>query len=106
MKRYNEGKSLRDQLEAAKKRLSAGLLFKAGCVVLDFRVLDLVEAKEKHIVISENEDWDNGNVEYHKRKEEEADVFSLKKQWSDMIVSELKAVVNWKNKRLTRQCQA
>ena len=87
------------QVEAAKNRLSAGLLFKAGYVVLDYRVLDLLDDKEKQITSSNNEGQDKAIVEYHKGKEEPEAVLSIDKQWSDMTVTELKAVVHWKKRK-------
>ena len=60
------------------------------CLVLNFilgtqNLFLLILHKVKHKVI----------VEYHNSKEESTAVFSLNIQWSDMKVSELKAVVNW-----------
>ena len=39
------GNSLRYQVEESKKRMTAGIIFKCGQVVLDEKVLELVEEK-------------------------------------------------------------
>ena len=49
MQRYKDGKSLRSQVEEAKKIMTAGILFKCGQKVLNEKVLELVEKKEKKL---------------------------------------------------------
>ena len=49
MQKYKVGKSLRSQVDKAKKRMTTGIIFKFGQVVLDEKVLELVEEKEKRL---------------------------------------------------------
>ena len=43
MQQYKAGKSLRSQVEEVKNRMSTGITFRCGQVVLDEKVLELVE---------------------------------------------------------------
>ena len=50
MQQYKFGKSLRSQVEEARKRMTDGIIFKCVQVVLDEKVLELVEEKEQKVV--------------------------------------------------------
>ena len=83
-------------MEEAKKRMTAGIIFKCGQVVLDEKVLELVEKKRKKVVSERDASKKKAIIEYNQRKEESMDVLTLNRQCEALTVSELKAIVHWK----------
>ena len=81
-------------MEEAKKRMTAGILFKCGQVMLDMKVLGLVEEKEQKFVNERDANKKKAIVEYNRRKEEAMAVLTFNRQCEALTVSELKAIVH------------
>ena len=82
-------------MEEAKKRMTAGIIFKYGQVVLDEKVLELVEEKEQKVVSERDASKKKAIIEYNQRKEEGMAVLTPNKQCEALTVSELNAIVHW-----------
>jgi len=97
--RYDQGKSLRRELEDAKGKITAGTLFKCGKVVLDDELLILQEEKEEAAQRSREEIREKQVREYESRQKSALSVLQSTKTKEQLTSAELKAVVLWKKRK-------
>jgi len=91
--RYDQGKSLRRELEDAKSKITAGTLFKCGKVVLEDELLILQEEKEEAAQRSREEIREKQVQEYESRQKSALSVLQSTKTKEQLTSAELKAVV-------------
>ena len=82
--RYAEGKILRGEIFEGKKRVTAGLLFKACQLGLDSNVLNSQERKEIIVYDTRELAWLKSVEEYTMQKATALKIISLKKPIADL----------------------
>ena len=95
-RRYEEGKSLREELTENKKRFSAGLMFKSGDVMLDSKVLKLVQENDRDTKEKEKAAITRNINKYEIMKAEALRCMSGNVEAKDMKTADLRAVVKYK----------
>ena len=98
-KRYEEGKKIRGELFEGKKRVTAGLLFKASQLGLDTDVLNSQERKERIGHDTRELARLKAVKEYTMRKDTALKILALKKPIAALGVKELKALVQYKKRK-------
>jgi hypothetical protein len=96
--RYDEGRSLRENLKDA-RRMTGGTLFKVRHIVLDEEVLAMREEKEEEKTNERRQVVTNVITEFNERKHDYDKVFNSPKSPENYNIADLKAIVHFKKRK-------
>jgi hypothetical protein len=97
---YKKGRTLRESMQLGEnKRMTAGVLFKSGQVVLDSSLLEYMEQKEDENIRKRRESVNRATAEYHTMKAAAEIVITLNLPMVNLTNPQLKAVVKYKKRK-------